>query len=273
MKMAGTSATAVPFRRGTSHRALVFMVAGATLLVFAYRAPLLLLFLAGILAALTVILLRRDGRSGAALGLDLSLRRLAQCGAGAVGGALLAVIVLGLARLVTPFHWVTNATFKPAMAGFALAFLVVANACEELVFRGYAFDVLLRVLGAWPAQALVAVAFALFHVACGWPWLDALTATTAGSLLFGLVMIRWHSLPAAIGLHVMWNWTRGLLFQSPATPGTLWVPLGVERWGTAERASVQILLVAVTLLACAVLAAGTRRPRSSWAAWRKTRMS
>ncbi len=263
MKNAETSAAALPIRRGSSRRAIVFMVVGATLLVFAYRAPLLLLPLAGVLATLTVILLRRDGRSGAALGLELSLRRLAQCGAGAVGGASLGVIVLGLARLVTPFHWATNVSFKPAMAAFSLGFLLVANASEELVFRGYTFDILVRVLGAWPAQALVAIAFAAFHVACGWPWLDALTATIPGSLLFGLVMLRWRSLPAAIGLHVMWNWTRGLLFQSPATPATLWVPLGVERWGTAERVTVQVLLVTVTLLACAVLAVGTRRPRLS----------
>lgn len=246
--------------RGSVLRVMVFMVVAATLLVFAYRSTLLSMSLAVVLVAVTLVLLRRDGRSGGALGLDLSPRRMAQFGAGAAGGAVLALVVIGLTRLVMPFHWAPNAGFRPAMAAFSLAFLLVANACEELVFRGYSFDVLVRRLGAWPAQALVAVAFALFHVACGWPWLVALTATTAGSLLFGLVMLRWRSLPATIGLHVMWNWTRDLLFQSPATAGTPWVSVGVERWGSAQQLTVEVLLVVVTLLACAALAIATPRP-------------
>ncbi len=250
-------------RRGSLQRAIAFLVVAASLLVAVYRSTLLSIALGGVLVAANLILLRRDGHSGAALGLELAPRRAAEFGIGAAGGAVLALIVLGLLRLVTPFHWEPNADFSAAMAAFSLAFLLVANACEELVFRGYPFDVLVRAIGAWPAQLLVAVAFALFHVASGWPWVVAVTATTAGSLLFGAIVLRWRSLPAAIGLHVMWNWTRDLLFQTPATRSTLLLSVGVDRWGGRERTTSLALLVAVTLLACAVITFGSdpaRRP-------------
>jgi hypothetical protein len=58
---------------------------------------------------------------------------------------------------------------------------------EELLFRGYGFERLIKGLGHWPAQRATALLFAAFHVANGWPWQVALMGTTVGSLLFGLV--------------------------------------------------------------------------------------
>jgi membrane protease YdiL (CAAX protease family) len=97
--------------------------------------------------------------------------------------------------------------------GIVLLFHFITNACEELAFRGFAFLCLLRLIGHWPAQLVIAALFALFHIACGWPWHIALFSTTSGSLLFGLLFLRWKSLPMAIGLHAAWNWTRDLVLS------------------------------------------------------------
>jgi membrane protease YdiL (CAAX protease family) len=55
------------------------------------------------------------------------------------------------------------------------------------------------------AIPLIAVLSAMFHVFSGWSWEVALISTTAGSLLFGLVFVRWQSVPAAIGVHAAWT--------------------------------------------------------------------
>jgi membrane protease YdiL (CAAX protease family) len=157
-----------------------------------------------------------------------------------------------LLRLLLPLEWQFNPAFVPTAMVGALVFHLVSNTCEELAWRGYAFDGLLRCFGHWPAQALIALVGALFHVMCGWSWQVALVSTTAGSLLFGLVFVRWRSVPAAIGVHSAWNWTRDLV-MSPGTAAAVLEVQGPQRWGVAQWQIAQGVYVGVTLAACAAL--------------------
>lgn len=178
---------------------------------------------------LTRTLLRRQGRSLAELGLSFSARAAKHLVFGLGAGVLLHTTAALLLRLALPFEWERNPTFLPQAITGALLFHLLTNTCEELAWRGYAFWGLMRTLGHWPAQVIVALVAACFHVLSGWSWQVALISTTAGSLLFALVFLRWQSIPAAIGVHAAWNWTRDLIL-TPAAPTALWYPKGTDQW-------------------------------------------
>jgi membrane protease YdiL (CAAX protease family) len=202
-------------------------------------------------------LMRREGRPLAELGLSLSSRAAACLLAGLAGGALLFGAAALLLGLWLPIAWQLRPAVLPQAVLAALAFHFVTNACEELAWRGYAFDGFVRSLGHWPAQAIVALASACFHVLSGWSWQVALVSTTAGSLLFVLVFLRWRSVPAAIGVHMGWNWMRDLILSPGAAAAVLDVT-GPAHWSRGDWQLAQAVFVGVTLLACGALLRGLR---------------
>ena len=216
-------------------------------------------FMVVVLLAATLFALRLEGRSAAALGLDPSWRRARELLGGLIGGALLIGMMALLIGLVLPFPWVRNPRFDVVAAGLTFAALLCGNAVEELVFRGYSFDRLIAGIGHWKAQLVTALVFAVFHVAQGWSWQVALMGTTVGSLLFGLVFVRWQSVPAATGVHAAVNWVRDLLLEDPPKATTLFAPLAPRPWTGSEQLRAQACFSIVVLLACAALAVSIRR--------------
>lgn len=242
-------------RSTTIRRALLF-VAVCSPFMFASRylplphpaAPLVLLLV------VTLLFLRWDGRSPAVLGLDWSWRRVREFVAGLGGGALLVVAVALCARLVLPFPWVRNPAFEPAALVSAFLYFFFSNSAEELVFRGYGFERLIAGIGHWPAQFVTALLFAFGHILNGWPWQTALIGTTSGSLLFGLVFVRWRSIPAAAGVHIAGNWMRGLLLDDPPAAKTFFAPLAPRPWTSSEQMLATFIHLGITLIVCAALA-------------------
>jgi hypothetical protein len=93
--------------------------------------------------------------------------------------------------------------------------LILAGAFEELVFRGYAFQTLLR-----GAPAIVPVL--LFSIYFGWAHWDNPNRTlfsTANTALAGIWLsiayLRTRSLWFPTALHFAWNWTMGAFFGIP----------------------------------------------------------
>lgn len=215
--------------------------------------------LAAAILAVSYAFLRSERRSFAVLGLDPSWHRLGELAAGLGGGAALILLIAFVARLVLPFPWAWNPRFSAGMTMWSLLWLLSANTVEELVFRGYGFERLIKGLGHWPAQVVTALLFAAFHVVNGWPWQVALLGTTTGSLLFGLVFVRWRSVPAAAGVHAAANWMRDLLLNDPPTEKTLFAPLSARPWTPSEQLSMFLVMDGVFLAACAVLALSIRR--------------
>jgi membrane protease YdiL (CAAX protease family) len=210
------------------------------------------ILVAAVLLALTHVLMRREGRSTSELGLALSWRAAAHlvCGLGA-GLLLLGAGALVL-RVTLPFTWKLNPAILPGAILGALVFDLITNGCEELAWRGYAFEGLLRVFGHWPAQAITALVAAYFHVLSGWSWSTALSITTVGSVLFALVFLRWRSVPAATGVHVAWNWGRDLVL-TPGSAASIFTPVGMQEWTRTQWNVAQAILIAVSLVACAWL--------------------
>ena len=146
-------------------------------------------------------------------------------------------------------------------AAWSLSHLLIANGVEELVFRGYSFERMISAIGLWPAQILTALIFAVYHVLHGWSWNAALVGTTLGSILFGLVFVRWHSVPAALGVHAAGNWTRDFLLSDPATARTFVSPFSVRQWLPLEQFTARVVWNGFVVLACVVMAVVVWRHR------------
>jgi membrane protease YdiL (CAAX protease family) len=245
-----------PMRRSTAlGRALLFLI--VTSPIWALRRANAVFHPVGLLAlalALTLLFLWWDKRPPSVLGLDPRPRRLAELGLGFLGGALLVGLIAVAMYFVLPFPWQRNAGFRPDQAAWSLLFLLTANGVEELVFRGYSFERMISAIGQWPAQIVTALIFAVYHVLHGWSWNAALVGTTLGSILFGLVFVRWRSVPAALGVHAAGNWMRELLLADPATVRTFIAPFSVRRWTPLEEFNARVVWNGFVFLACVAIA-------------------
>lgn len=134
-----------------------------------------------------------------------SMRNMALGMAGGAGAAAL-VLAGPLAFRVAQLK-PTGAEFHPGALAFATAMLLAGAAGEEILFRGYGFQLLVRALGPVAAVLPVGVLFALLHT--GNPnatWL-AIANTAGFGVLFGFAYLRSRDLWLPIGLHFGWNFT------------------------------------------------------------------
>jgi len=124
-------------------------------------------------------------------------------GAGAAALVLAPALVAGAARISgTPQD-------RPSFGVpvFVAAMLALGAMGEELMMRGYGFQILLKSCGTWATVIPVGVVFAWLHT--GNPnatWLGL--ANTAGfGVLFGYAFVRSRDLWLPAGLHFGWNIT------------------------------------------------------------------
>ena len=129
--------------------------------------------------------------------------------AGIAGGAGAAFLVLGPPLLLGVAHLARTPDDQPTAGSIVfITFLLMAGATgEELLFRGFGFQVLLAELGPYATIVPVGVIFALLHRSNpGATWFS--TANTAGfGILFGYAYLRSRDLWLPTGLHFGWNFT------------------------------------------------------------------
>lgn len=165
---------------------------------------------------------------------DSSIRNLAT---GVFGGAAAAALVLAppLMAGAASLRPMPGAEPHFGAAAFLTVMLFLGAAGEEILFRGFGFQVLIRTLGAAATILPVGVIFALMHADN--PNATALgIANTAGfGVLFGFAYLRSRDLWLPIGLHFGWNVTLPLFgvpvsglkigmtgYAMEWTAGTLW---------------------------------------------------
>lgn len=253
----------------TTHvrRSLLFLLVSVPLTFVAYRGASVIGLAAPIAVALTLFLLtalslKQERRSLGELGLSWRSEIASRFALGLVAGSLLFLLAALILRGLMPFHWEQNRTVFLGAVASTFLWHLVTNTCEELAFRGYAFDGLIRSIGHWYAQLIVAISFAAFHFLSGWPWHVALFSTTIGSLLFGLVFVRWRSLPAAVGVHAAWNFSRDLILGTPPGASALLRPVGLEQWSPDQWRGARAIMVGVSLAACAALLFSIHRSKA-----------
>lgn len=250
-----TSDRSTALRRG-----LLFIVATSPIWLLPKRFPVFSpVAMVGVLLGATLLFLWWDKRSPSELGLELSWRPLAYLLGGLLGGTLMIAVIAVLLYAILPFEWTYNPAFIPGLAATGLLYLVIANSVEELLFRGYGFERLITSIGLWPAQLIVALMFAVYHLLNGDPWQVAFTGTIIGSVMFGLVFVRTRSVFAATGFHAASNWARNVVLADPPTMRTWFGPIAGRNWTPSERQTTMIVFNGVALVVCALLYWSIRR--------------
>lgn len=128
---------------------------------------------------------------------------------GLLGGAGSAAVVLGPPLLFRGAHMIATPQDPPTFGKLIFVLLLLAAGVfgEELLFRGYGFQILLAAAGPYATILPVGVVFALLHGAnpnASWFGL----ANTAGfGILFGYAYLRSRDLWLPVGLHFGWNFT------------------------------------------------------------------
>jgi hypothetical protein len=127
---------------------------------------------------------------------------------GLLGGMLSAYVVAGLPLLVGLAHLETLAGNEPQwrILLFTTGMLLFGAFGEELLFRGYGFQMLLGWLGTYATVLPVGLLF-------GWAHHDNLNFSALGfantvlwGVLLGYAFLRSGDLWLPIGLHFGWNW-------------------------------------------------------------------
>src|SRR5262245_13992879 len=151
-------------------------------------------------------------------------------------------------------NWTGARTVAAEMVA-TLVLLILAAAFEELIFRGYAFQTLLR-----GAPAVVPIL--LFLIFFGWAHLgnpnrtlfSTLNTALAGVWL-SIAYLRTRNLWFPTALHFAWNWTMGVFFGIPisglqierpflvtSSDGPVWLTGG--NYGSEGGAAATVVLIA-----------------------------
>ncbi len=106
-------------------------------------------------------------------------------------------------------------------AGVAFVFFILAGAFEELLFRGYPFQTLLRGAPAIVPILLLSIFFGLSH----WDNPNRTIFSTVNTVLAGIWLsvayLKTRSLWFPTALHLSWNWMLGAFFGLPVSGITI----------------------------------------------------
>lgn len=200
-----------------------------------------------------------------------ALRWGTEFASGAAGGVLLMLFVAGCIFTFHGFHWqrIGGANFHELMAGAWLYLAVAVN--EELLFRGYPFQKLVKGTGVWISLAAMGLWFAYAHwdnpgMAGSVKVWATLNIFLAG-VLMGLAYLKTRRLALPMGIHLGWNWAQGSLLGFGVS-GTMdthgWVnPVfeGRPEWLTGGAFGLEASFPCAVLCGAAILGLAFWNPR------------
>lgn len=171
-------------------------------------------------------------------------------------------VVLGLiiGLLISGLHIVTvvffshislsplkGTSFATTIAMFLLYLLIALR--EELAFRGYPLRSLAYSIGSWKAQAIIAIFFALEHLAGGYTLGQAIFGAAIGAILFGIATLRSGGIALPLGIHTAWNFSQWYIgFKLEKGVYSAIVP---EAFQSSNQMVIQISYVAIMLVSIA----------------------
>jgi membrane protease YdiL (CAAX protease family) len=149
------------------------------------------------------------GRHLADLGMWWNRASMENMAIGILGGAGAASLVLAPALLAGAARIAATPADQPSFGVlvFVTALLALGAMGEELMMRGYGFQILLASCGTWATIIPVGVVFAWLHT--GNPhstWLGIVNTAGFG-ILFGYAFVRSRDMWLPAGLHFGWNVT------------------------------------------------------------------
>lgn len=105
----------------------------------------------------------------------------------------------------------SDAAIPMPAAPFIPLLLFCGAAGEEIAFRGFPLQFLMRGYGAWPGILGIGIFFGIVHLGNPGSTLLAALNTAGFGILFGAALLRTRSLWLPVGMHFGWNVTLPLL--------------------------------------------------------------
>lgn len=215
-----------PLARLAAYFALLFafLIVGQFAVSFLPRHPLgwatWIAVAASALAAGWIVVSHLDDRPLRALGFTADRRAVTETVSGALLGSALIAIAVALLLVTGSAVFRSDAGTAADYAvhlAVTLVFFGIAAAAEELLFRGYAFQVLVEWMGVWPAVLLSSAVFSWMHG--GNPGVDPIAFGNIflAGILLALAYLRTRSLWFATAVHTGWNWTMATLVDFPVS--------------------------------------------------------
>ena len=165
-------------------------------------------------AVANVILVRvyQHGRlSSVGLGWTETSARELLTGMATAAGAAVVIVAAALILQMAVFESAPRVENAWANLAFVTLVLSFGSVGEELMFHGYAFQILVRTLGQFATILPVAVLFGLMHLNNRNVTALAVANTMAWGVLLGYTYVRTGALWLPIGLHFGWNAATPLL--------------------------------------------------------------
>jgi len=149
-----------------------------------------------------------EGRKLADIGFHWNRTSAHNLAWGLAGGIASALVVLA-SPLATHAASLQPGGIEAHVRTFLWVFimLVFGAAGEEILFRGYGFQVLLRSAGPYATIVPVGVLFGLLHAFNPHPSYISVANTAGFGVLFGYAFLRSRDLWLPFGLHFGWNFT------------------------------------------------------------------
>ena len=169
-------------------------------------------FAAGLTAnAIPLRIYERGRLSDIGLGWNADSRRNLSYGLlGGIGAALCVLVLPFLARLAE-FEPQPGTSIKWPSLAFLSVILLFGAVGEEMLFRGYAFQVLAYSVGPYATILPLGVLFGAAHMNNPGVTLLGVVNTALWGMILGFACIRSGDLWLPIGLHFGWNWTLPML--------------------------------------------------------------
>jgi membrane protease YdiL (CAAX protease family) len=175
---------------------------------------------AGILAVSFIMVRKFHHKPFTAIGLSLHPVIVKEVGI----GCLLGVLMMGGIFLLEYSLGYAERYWLDASAGMVLwtiissmAFFIVAAVAEELLFRGYPFQVLIQGVSFLPAMLIMAFLFGMAHLANPHASVTGFVNTALAAILFSVAYMKTRSLWLPFGLHFSWNFAQTTLFGFPTS--------------------------------------------------------
>ncbi len=160
---------------------------------------------AAVANAIVVRIYERGRLSDLGLGWLPNSKREFFLGMGLAAAAATAIVVIPLALRVAHFESAPSVEHRLVSIIFISVVLLFGAMGEEMLFHGYAFQLLIRSIGAWATILPAAVLFGFAHLGNdNVNWLG-IGNTMLWGVLLGYAYVRTNALWLPIGLHYGWN--------------------------------------------------------------------
>ncbi len=173
-----------------------------------------LLMVAELLGATLLTVALYDRMPAASVGLGVHRWMLREWGTGILLGLLTASLASAPALM---FGEIRPGGGDLSFLAYLAAYILLAAAFEELIFRGYLYQRLVELCGVTAATLLASAGFALAHLGAPQMTPLALVNLVLGGVFFSVCWIRTGSLWLPIALHATWNLALAGLFGLPVS--------------------------------------------------------